>query len=135
MGFSTLNGERAPPDENNDTSKDIKVKALEDPKGDDGKKCCEFARFGGVDKAQGYALVGFGAGSAVMSGVFLSAAFIYLASVEAGCVDENDEIDNECDNRVYGFRPAALVTNITAMAGLLAAIFMPFMGALVDYTP
>lgn len=73
-----------------------------------------------------------------MSNVFLSTALIYLASEEVGCVEEVDgkmEIVEDCPERVYGaFRPAALITNIAVISGLLSALFMPLAGAVVDYT-
>jgi MFS-type transporter involved in bile tolerance (Atg22 family) len=69
-----------------------------------------------------------------MSNVFLSTSIIYLASKEAGCVDENDEIILDCETHVYGFYPSSFVTNIAALGGLLAAFLMPLIGAIVDYT-
>ena len=51
--------------------------------------------------AKGYAIVGVARGSIVMANVFLSAALIYLASKEAGCVDEEkEEIVDDCDGTV-----------------------------------
>ena len=85
--------------------------------------------------AKGYAIVGVARGSIVMANVFLSAALIYLASKEAGCVDEEkEEIVDDCDGTVYGFRPAALITNIAAISGLLGAFFTPIIGAIIDFT-
>ena len=70
-----------------------------------------------------------------MANVFLSSALIYLASEEAGCVDpDKEEIIDNCDNTVRGFRPAALITNIATVSGLLGAFFTPVLGAVIDYT-
>ncbi len=59
---------------------------------------------------------------------------IFLASQEVGCVDE-EEIILDCDERVHGFAPSSLVTNIATLAALSAAFFLPVIGAVIDYTP
>ena len=73
-----------------------------------------------------------------MSNIFLSTALIYLASEEVGCVEEVDgqmKATENCDEKVFGvFRPAALITNIATVSGLLSALFMPVAGAIIDYT-
>ncbi|CAB9501522.1 expressed unknown protein [Seminavis robusta] len=97
--------------------------------------CCGWARFDGNITAQGYCVHGLGRGPIYMCTVFLSTAFIFLASEEVGCVDEDGQIVENCQERVYGvFRPAALVTNIATIAGLLVAFFLPLIGAIMDYT-
>lgn len=70
-----------------------------------------------------------------MSNVFLSTSFIYLASEQAGCLDEEDKVVDNCDARVYGMSPTALVSNIAVFSGILSAFLMPFTGAIVDFTP
>lgn len=76
-----------------------------------------------------------------MAALFLSTSFIYLASEQAGCIiineeTEEEEIDQDCHARVYGvFRPATLITNIATIAGVLVALFLPIIGAIMDYTP
>ena len=97
-------------------------------------KCCSVVRFQGIPRAQAYAYGSVSHGAIAMSNVFLSASIIYLASDEAGCIDENDEVDDDCDERVYGFRPAVIVTNIAVIAGLVAAFVLPLFGAIIDYT-
>lgn len=85
--------------------------------------------------AKGYALLGVGHGAILMANVFLSSSLIFLASKEAGCVDvEMDEIIADCDNTIRGFSPAAIVTNIAIVTGLLGAFFIPVIGAIIDYT-
>lgn len=69
-----------------------------------------------------------------MSNIFLSTAIVYLAEDQAGCLDEDGESIDDCDGQVYGFKPASFVTNIAVVAGVLSAIFMPFIGAMVDCT-
>mmetsp|Transcript_39638 Transcript_39638/g.95784 ORF Transcript_39638/g.95784 Transcript_39638/m.95784 type:complete len:529 (-) Transcript_39638:209-1795(-) len=97
------------------------------------KGCCSWRRFEGVRKAQGYAFAGVGNGSIAISNVFLSTAFIYLASKEVGCLDETGRI-TPCNIRVHGFFPTTMVTNIAVIAGLLAAFSLPVIGAIIDYT-
>ena len=94
--------------------------------------------FGGVPMAQGYNLLGIGRGALVMSNIFLSSSFIYLASKDAGCVDENGNVfdeDESCDEKVYGFSPAALISNIAVISRVLPAYIMPLAGAVIDHTP
>lgn len=99
--------------------------------------CCEWLRFGNVRAAQGYALNGAARGAMVMSNVFLTTAFIYLAQDEAGCLDHANNavtVIADCPGRVYGLTPAALVANIAVASGVLSACFMPPCGALLDGT-
>jgi MFS transporter, UMF1 family len=76
-----------------------------------------------------------------MGTLFLSTSFIYLASAEAGCIEIDpvtgkEEIIQGCAERLYGiFRPAALVTNIATISGILVAFFLPVAGAMMDNTP
>jgi UMF1 family MFS transporter len=76
--------------------------------------------------------VGIGNGSIAISNVFLSSCFIFLASKEAGCIDENGL--TPCNTRVHGFLPTTFVTNIAAISGLLSAFLLPVIGAIIDYT-
>jgi MFS-type transporter involved in bile tolerance (Atg22 family) len=98
-------------------------------------KYCGWMNFQGVTEAKGYAILGTARGAVVMSNIFLSTSLIYLASEEAGCIDENGEAIPDCENTVHGFRPPSLIANIAVISGLLSALFMPFIGAIVDYTP
>ncbi|CAB9500794.1 expressed unknown protein [Seminavis robusta] len=98
--------------------------------------CCAWTRFDGNVMAQGYNVHGMGRGPIYMCTVLLSTAFIYLASDKVGCVDMQGKIVDDCEERVYGaFRPAALVTNIATISGVLVALFLPLIGAIMDYTP
>lgn len=96
--------------------------------------------FGNVEMAKGYNHLGTARGTLVMANVFLSTALIYLASEQVGCVQPNDsntkmEVVEECHERVFGtFKPAALITNVAVVSGILGAFFMPLAGAIVDYT-
>jgi len=100
------------------------------------KRCCEFLRFKDNFKAKGIATLATGRGALVMSNIFISTSLIYLASEAAGCFDEEGKVDKAtCNNKVYGFLPASLVTNIAVISGVLSAFFMPLIGAILDYTP
>ena len=92
-------------------------------------------KYDNVALAQGYSHLAMGRGALVMSNIFLSTAFIYLASEEAGCLTPSgDEVLDSCDEEVYGFKPSSFVTNIAVISGVLSALFMPFFGAMVDST-
>ena len=69
-----------------------------------------------------------------MSNIFLATSFVYLAEEEAGCLDEEGEVIDDCDGEAYGFQPATFVSNIAVISSVLAALFMPVIGAMVDYT-
>lgn len=62
-----------------------------------------------------------GNGVTVMSMVFLSSALMHLS--------ENEE------QEMFGLKPSSLVTAIGTVSGILSAIMLPFMGAVVDGTP
>lgn len=61
--------------------------------------------------------------------VFVSTALLHLAKEAAGC-----EPDDECDGRVYGMRPSSLLTNIVTVVGIICALTMPLVGAIIDHT-
>ena len=69
-----------------------------------------------------------------MSNIFLSTSFVYLAQEEAGCLDDNNEVIEDCDGKAYGFQPASFISNIAVISSVLSALFMPLIGAMVDYT-
>lgn len=80
--------------------------------------------------------LGTARGAVVMSNIFLASSLIFLASEEAGCLnEEGDKVLDDCDNKVHGFKPASLVTNIAVITGVASALFMPLVGAMVDFTP
>jgi len=70
-----------------------------------------------------------------MSNIFLASSLIYLSSEEAGCLDPEGEVIDDCDSKIYGFRPPSLIANIAVISGLLSAFLMPLIGAIVDGTP
>lgn len=120
------------------STKDAENNAADEEDASAKKKCggyCAWTNFHGVAEAKGYAILGTARGAIVMSNIFLSTSIIYLASVEAGCVDENGTVVDDCENKVYGFIPSSLIANIAVISGLLSAFLMPLIGAIVDYTP
>mmetsp|Transcript_26287 Transcript_26287/g.52385 ORF Transcript_26287/g.52385 Transcript_26287/m.52385 type:complete len:512 (+) Transcript_26287:177-1712(+) len=70
-------------------------------------------------------------GSLIMSNVFIGKALLDLAKVAAGCSPVAKE---PCKNRIYGFFPSSLLTNMIMTSGLFNATFMPLVGAVVDHT-
>eukprot|EP00538_Stauroneis_constricta_P000752 CAMPEP_0119554244 /NCGR_PEP_ID=MMETSP1352-20130426/6795_1 /TAXON_ID=265584 /ORGANISM="Stauroneis constricta, Strain CCMP1120" /LENGTH=535 /DNA_ID=CAMNT_0007600809 /DNA_START=215 /DNA_END=1818 /DNA_ORIENTATION=+ len=99
------------------------------------QRCCNFFHFDGHLPAKGLGQLAIGRGAVVMSNIFLTSSFLYLANDDANCLDEKDEYIDDCGNKVYGFSPAALMANTVVISGLLSAFFMPVIGALVDFTP
>ncbi len=75
-----------------------------------------------------------GRGALIMSNIFLSTSFVYLAREKAGCIDEENVVIEDCDGKAYGFQPASFVSNIAVIASVLSALFMPLIGAMIDYT-
>ena len=89
-----------------------------------------------TNDATGFFFSRVAVGALLMSNIFLSTSIITLAEMEVGCYSEDDEETEEieCD-KVYGFKPSSLITNAAAVAGVLSAFFLPFIGALIDFTP
>ena len=65
-----------------------------------------------------------------MSNIFLSTSLITLAEMELGC----DGDDEEC-GKIYGFKPSSLIAITATISGILSAFLLPFIGAIVDFTP
>jgi UMF1 family MFS transporter len=93
----------------------------------------------GNSEALGWALDSVGRGVAFIgAGAFLGTALLRLAKEAAGCETDPPPGSNkipECLGRVYGIRPSSLLTTYTIVVGLVSAALMPFMGAIIDYTP
>ena len=74
-----------------------------------------------------------------MSSFFVGPALLKLASSQAikidGCLEGDKEYD-ECvkASRIYGFKPSSLLTNMGAIASLIAVVALPIFGAVVDFT-
>jgi len=98
-----------------------------------GALCC--CGFQDNTKAKSYGLLGTGRGAVVMSNIFMSTSLIYLSHEAANCVTPEETLMEQCQTKVYGFLPSSLIPNIAVITGVAAALFMPFIGAVVDYTP
>mmetsp|Transcript_26134 Transcript_26134/g.30354 ORF Transcript_26134/g.30354 Transcript_26134/m.30354 type:complete len:486 (+) Transcript_26134:142-1599(+) len=83
--------------------------------------CCSNFLIKKTNDATGFGVFRMGNGVTVMSMVFLSSALMSLA--------ENEE------EALYGIKSSSLITAIGTVSGILSAIMLPFMGALVDCTP
>jgi len=96
-----------------------------------GRNVCD----GNVD-AIGFGWLSSGRGMLVMSNIYMSSSIFWLASEAAGCFDQegNSISEGACEQKVYGFTPSSLVSNIAIISGLLSAFLMPICGAIVDYT-
>lgn len=64
-------------------------------------------------------------------GSFVGSAVLRMAALDAGCASPKN-----CSLSVYGgpFKPSSLLTATSAIVGIVAALLMPFVGALVDHT-
>lgn len=93
-----------------------------------GGKMCNFTRLD-TDDATGFLFNRCGSGPVIMSNIFLSTSLILLAERQIDC--EGDDVP--C-GRVYGLKPSSLISLIATISGILSCFFLPFMGAIVDYT-
>lgn len=66
------------------------------------------------------------------SGSFFISTLIKLAKNEVGC---SLDMEDECNAEVHGMKPSSLLTTYATSVGMVAAVFMPFVGAIVDTTP
>jgi len=80
-------------------------------------------------EATGWAMDAAGRAPLHQAGAFVGAAVVRLATSQAGC-----NPPASCENTVYGFRPSSLITFASATVGVMAALTMPVVGAMVDRT-
>ena len=91
----------------------------------------------GNGEALGWGLDSVGRSVAFAAAAFLFTALLRLAKKDAGCETDPPPGSNkvpECNGRVYGLRPSSLLTTFTVIVGVISAVLLPFMGAVVDYT-
>ena len=85
--------------------------------------------------------------------LYLQTALVMYASTAAGCYEEedddwvyeehsmtnitlaDDDADGPCQKKIYGLRPASLVSSSTSLAGFIVAFIMPIVGSIVDHSP
>lgn len=94
--------------------------------------------FDGNGEALAWALDSMGrAITFIGSAAFLGTALLRLAKEAAGCETDIDPLTGkvpDCDERIYGLRPSSLLTTYTIAVGLLSALLMPIVGAIIDTT-
>lgn len=77
-----------------------------------------------LPEATGWAMDSVGRGPLNQVGSYVGGAILQAATIEAGCRD--------CTTR--GFKPSSLLTLMTSIIGVIAAVLMPIVGAVVDHT-
>ena len=82
-----------------------------------------------LDEATGWAMDASARAPVNQAGVFVGTALLRLAAEDVGCEQAAD-----CENTVYGLRPSSLLTLTSAITGIVAALLMPIVGAIVDHT-
>eukprot|EP00520_Triparma_pacifica_P003848 CAMPEP_0118659814 /NCGR_PEP_ID=MMETSP0785-20121206/15320_1 /TAXON_ID=91992 /ORGANISM="Bolidomonas pacifica, Strain CCMP 1866" /LENGTH=480 /DNA_ID=CAMNT_0006552959 /DNA_START=90 /DNA_END=1532 /DNA_ORIENTATION=+ len=81
-------------------------------------------------------------GAMVISGIFLGVALLRTAKISVGCDVSCEGSDcpdpapelGDCNEKVFGFKPSSLLAVMGMVVGILAAITMPVIGAIVDHT-
>jgi len=84
-----------------------------------------------LEEAAGWAMDGAAKGPINQTGSFVGSTILRLATMQACPTAPNP---GTCTNLVYGFRPSSILTNASVFTGLLTAVTMPLVGALVDHT-
>jgi len=64
-----------------------------------------------------------------MTRTFIGASILRLALADAGCKNPST-----CHVKLHGLKPSSLLTTATAIVGVVAALTMPIVGAVVDHT-
>jgi len=110
--------------------------------GADKRRCCHGVRkFFLYDahrpEIQAFYLNQFGRSVLFISFLFLSLGILELANTQAGCAynpetEQHDICTN--DNTAYGVKPASILALMALVGGVATSAFMPFAGAMVDYT-
>jgi len=83
-----------------------------------------------LPEATGWSMDASARGPLNIVGIHVGSCLLTLASLEAKC----DLRQPTCDNQIYGMKPSSLLTTVTAAVTLIAALMMPFVGAVVDRT-
>lgn len=83
-----------------------------------------------LPEATGWAMDAAARGPLSFLPSYVGLALLALASQQAGCTKVYD-----CEKTVYGLKPSSLLTTVTSVIGVLAALGMPIFGAVVDRTP
>ncbi|KAL7566702.1 hypothetical protein ACA910_017760 [Epithemia clementina (nom. ined.)] len=82
-----------------------------------------------LPEAAGWAMDSVGRGPLNQVGSYVGNAILRLAAQDAGCAKLAG-----CELKTHGFRPSSLLTATTSIVGVISAVLMPIVGALVDHT-
>ena len=83
-----------------------------------------------LPEATGWAMDSVGRGPLNQVGSYVGNAILRLAAEDAGC----EKLAN-CTKTTHGFKPSSLLTATTSIIGVISALLMPIVGAVVDHTP
>jgi MFS-type transporter involved in bile tolerance (Atg22 family) len=81
-----------------------------------------------LPEVAGWGMNSAGRGPLNQVGGYVGTAILRLATKAAGCKSVN------CNQKIHGFMPSSLLTLTTSIVGVIAAILMPIVGAVVDHT-
>lgn len=82
-----------------------------------------------LPEAAGWAMDSVGRGPINQVGIYVGNAILRLAAQEAGCARLAD-----CEVRTHGLKPSSLLTATVSVVGVISALLMPIVGAVVDHT-
>ena len=83
-----------------------------------------------LPEATGWAMDAAARGALNLVGTVIGSAILRLALTSVGC----EETAEECEESVYGLKPSSLLTTVTSIFVVAAALVMPIVGAVVDRT-
>ena len=76
----------------------------------------------------------FGRSILFISFMFLSLGVLELANRQAGCPQNENGTYQDCGNKVYGMQPSSMLAMMAVVGGLATSCFMPYAGAIVDFS-
>eukprot|EP00984_Skeletonema_dohrnii_P022892 scaffold12002_cov117-Skeletonema_dohrnii-CCMP3373.AAC.1 len=146
--MSTQLSSSAVPDTSPDTSPASSSKVMTPPGTESSKDaatnanksgCCagcnEFLLYdSGRKDIQAFYFNQFGRSILFISFMFLSLGVLQLANQAAGCPQNENGSYVSCGNTVYGMLPSDILALMALIGGLSTAAFMPYAGAVVDFS-
>ena len=103
-------------------------------------KCMQFPNSQSPLDATGCATDMYTRSTVFMASIFLGPALLELATAQAekegneNHCDNNNSIGEDCEARIYGFKPSSLLANVAIVGGLVSTIILPIFGAIIDHT-
>lgn len=76
----------------------------------------------------------YGRSTLFISFMFLSLGVLEFANQQAGCPQNENGSYQNCDNTVYGMQASSILSLMAIIGGLSTSAFMPYAGAVVDYS-